>query len=86
MPEEHYGGPSVACSDRCPPMLNVFKLAEPDVVLARYGVGLDKINVCLPCSLPTYGSDVVLGGICISRDRMAGAIAFLDLGLVVLWP
>jgi hypothetical protein len=32
--EKHHGGPFVACSDSCPPILYVSEFAEPSVVSA----------------------------------------------------
>ena len=54
-------------------------------MLVRDCVVVDNEHASLPFPLPTYATDVVLGGVCISQSQRARAVAFLDLGLVILW-
>jgi hypothetical protein len=54
-------------------------------VSAQQSAGPATAIASLPFPLPTYATDVLLGGICIFRRQRVSAIELLNIGLVVLW-
>ena len=60
--KKHHSSSFVACSDCCLPILLVSEFAEPVVALIQQSEGLDKATASLPFPLPTYATDILLGG------------------------
>jgi hypothetical protein len=83
--EKHHSSPFVACLDGCLPILYASEFAEPSVVSAQQSAGPDRAIASLPFPLPTYATDVLLGGMCIFQRQRVRAIELLNIGLVVLW-
>jgi hypothetical protein len=48
-------------------------------------IGTDMPIYSSPFPLPTYATDVLLGGVCVFRGRRVRPVELLNIGLVVLW-
>jgi hypothetical protein len=82
--EKHHSSSFVVCAHGCPPILFASEFAEPGVALIEQSEGSNKATASLPFPLPTYATDVLLGGVCIFRGQRARPIKLLYIGLVVL--
>jgi hypothetical protein len=83
--EKHHGGSFVACSHSCLLILLASEFAEPSVALIQRSKDSDKATASLPFPLPTYATNVLLGGVCIFRAQRARPIKLLYISLIVLW-